>query len=1149
MKNILSVLTVVGLMLAGNSNIYSQSLEEGSFVIKRDKVLNVTYEGRPLIVRDRINYMEVFGYESFHKADKLIFTQKEDRAAINVIKEKSNALQYRKEVALDKDGMIELNVTMKLFPWKNTPDKPFITYSFYIPLTTLEGATWKALVGRMFAPKVTEGKITSCMPDGPVTGHGRTRYIAFQSDEVNLVFDFNPLGVQAFGDYCVWGEPVGAWGIERQGNYIRFSFGFYARFYGGVFAAKVLIREGEWDWEERHAHSSWHWAGATEAHHQFSFGTLDYPEGFTGADTKRYSPERGWGWEKETGLSLVSTNAKDIIKNCVFSPDGRENTFIVDVTPGIYVITLRIGNKERDTGPFDVYVNEERYVENIFVKRGEIERIIFATYIRRPENQIRIRFRSEKNWSVNSLVLQAVIYQTQDFAFDRGLWVVEGLFLPGGFCFTSSVKAAEEGLADFKPVREVLLPPDTDELDWRWHMRMASFTTSIAGNRNELNTYELIERRIKELKDAGHNTIIMSGLHFHHCFLHRWDMWTRNVKKIVEVAHRHGIKVVEHHDVPVIFYTGTGYHFLLEHLEWLQRCIKFDNVTLRIMCLNHPDFRRTYLARLEKFARETKIDGVMLDECQFAEKEFCGCPYCREKFTRDTGYVLPLYNSSEVFFNKESPLWIAWLEWRKKSIGDWWIDVRRTLDRVNPNISILIYATHGGLTHRWAPLHFGVCLLENARACDFLGTEIMSRNVLDSFRAVKAYRKIFSALGNHFNSPIFALVYHLHDANFAYFGWALCRMNRQTTWMMTIEGADMGKYMDWPYQMKNRYAESLADIAILFSAYSRDFGRMLPHAGEALGFSQTLTAAHIQHDFLLDGDITVEKLKEYNLLILPASGNMSEEQVEAVREFVAGGGNLIVSGHSSLFNEHGFGGENFQLADIMGVDYVKGFIRPPHYIQNKSDLSIVPSPVAAVRVRVRDSSKSKVIANIVDENGNYISPALVITGYGKGKSMYLASILGAPNREPESTAGRKWTFEKNEEIADLLIDIVKMAVDDSFLVRAVNIPERVLLTVYKQNYKGQEDVLVHLLNATGAKELEKGDIVPGRDDARKAFPELKGDLVFDIRLDNTIRKGFIVSPDYKERREIGIEKKQDGYYRITISREDLIVYAIVYLRF
>ena len=292
----------------------------------------------------------------------------------------------------------------------------------------------------------------------------------------------------------------------------------------------------------------------------------------------------------------------------------------------------------------------------------------------------------------------------------------------------------------------------------------------------------------------------------------------------------------------------------------------------------------------------------------------------------------------------------------------------------------------------------------------------------------------------------------------------------------------------------------------------------------------------------MDSDITAEKLGKYKVLILAASCCMSKEQADEVRKYVSAGGTLVASWHSSLYNEYGLDGSNFQLADVMGVDYEK-LIKGPLYIKRGSDT--VPYPLPALKVKLNNSTAG-VLAELLDRDKKPVSPAMVLNKYGKGKSFYLAAGLGQPNYELESSSGKKWTFEKNKELYDLLIDVVKKAEDDSFRLKEVNIPEKVLVTVYEQDYKGKKNVLVHLLNATGVN-MKKDDIVPGRDPERNAFPALKQDLVFDLKPGRRIQSGYIVSPDYEDKREIKIEPQSDGYYRITVPAKDLKTYSIVYL--
>lgn len=89
---------------------------------------------------------------------------------------------------------------------------------------------------------------------------------------------------------------------------------------------------------------------------------------------------------------------------------------------------------------------------------------------------------------------------------------------------------------------------------------------------------------------------------------------------------------------------------------------------------------------------------------------------------------------------------------------------------------------------------------------------------------------------------------------------------------------------------------------------------MLPHQG----WAQALLRARLPYR-PLHADHIDAWADEFSLLILPALGALSEEQVAAIRRFVAGGGALIASGESSLYDLWGERRSDFALADLLGV--------------------------------------------------------------------------------------------------------------------------------------------------------------------------------------------------------------------------------------
>lgn len=99
--------------------------------------------------------------------------------------------------------------------------------------------------------------------------------------------------------------------------------------------------------------------------------------------------------------------------------------------------------------------------------------------------------------------------------------------------------------------------------------------------------------------------------------------------------------------------------------------------------------------------------------------------------------------------------------------------------------------------------------------------------------------------------------------------------------------------------------------------FGRDEGHdrvMLPH----YGMTQALIRARVPY-LPVHADHIARDAGDLSVLILPNMGAMSEQQVQAVRDFVAAGGSLIASGESSLYTEWGERREEFALADLLGV--------------------------------------------------------------------------------------------------------------------------------------------------------------------------------------------------------------------------------------
>ena len=115
------------------------------------------------------------------------------------------------------------------------------------------------------------------------------------------------------------------------------------------------------------------------------------------------------------------------------------------------------------------------------------------------------------------------------------------------------------------------------------------------------------------------------------------------------------------------------------------------NENTRGYCLNNLAYGKSYRKELLRQVKEWDLDGLMIDEVYFYEPKFCACPDCRRKFTRETGLVLPMDETSPELFNNNSILWRAFQQWRIKCVGDWFVELRKEISAVKPNFSLMVY--------------------------------------------------------------------------------------------------------------------------------------------------------------------------------------------------------------------------------------------------------------------------------------------------------------------------------------------------------------------------------------------------------------------------------------------------------------------------
>lgn len=118
----------------------------------------------------------------------------------------------------------------------------------------------------------------------------------------------------------------------------------------------------------------------------------------------------------------------------------------------------------------------------------------------------------------------------------------------------------------------------------------------------------------------------------------------------------------------------------------------------------------------------------------------------------------------------------------------------------------------------------------------------------------------------------------------------------------------------------------VANVGIYYSNPTRIFYRNKTEEGdrfgtEIRGVETVLMENHIPHDFILDDQVSKERLQKYKIVILPNIRCMSDKEMDILKGYVRDGGNLIATYATSLYDAEGKERADYGLSELFGVRY------------------------------------------------------------------------------------------------------------------------------------------------------------------------------------------------------------------------------------
>jgi len=585
------------------------------------------------------------------------------------------------------------------------------------------------------------------------------------------------------------------------------------------------------------------------------------------------------------------------------------------------------------------------------------------------------------------------------------------------------------------------------------------------------------------------------------------------------------------------------------HPEWQIRSsdgyVSGDTSRFGTCCLNSP-YADMFHALVYEMVSKYDIDGLWVDMIGFYASD-CSCRWCREKYKAKTGYALP----AKIDWTDDN--FVKYVDFKFDTVSEYAKGITDAAHRAKPGISVALQSAG------WKrPMHVSTgnkyFALMDYVSGDFYSdraqTDVVCRLLPNLTENAPFEYMISRAPDLEYHTAIKDRSEILLQA----YTSLLCGGSFLFIDAVDPDGGlnesfyrDMGeirKELAPFFETVDYEAEVLRDAAVYinFDSFTsrvsegKNTARLSDDStipGRLGSLNTALMRAHIDYDILTEKNIN--ELGKYRVLIVPDLYRMSAGECEKIREFVANGGRLYISGASSALSKDGKNSGRFMLGDVIGAEYREFADRCPVYlapteagqkhfgffsekypamlpfavptVKNAADTAEVLAKITYPFTDCRNILRySSAISNPPGEKTDI--PAILYNRYGKGSCVYSCAPL-----------------EQSPVVCnyEILTSIIKSLLDETGGITLDCDESEYLEHVLRHNPKKRR-YTVSLLNYQNVKK-----IVP-----------LHG-IAFSVRLDTEPKKVYT-----KLGREVKWEKK-DG--KLFLHLDKLDIYDVMYIEY
>jgi hypothetical protein len=582
------------------------------------------------------------------------------------------------------------------------------------------------------------------------------------------------------------------------------------------------------------------------------------------------------------------------------------------------------------------------------------------------------------------------------------------------------------------------------------------------------------------------------------------------LRECLDEAKKHGLPIVAYCQVQYDTSTWNA------HPEWRMKDHEGKDIGGRL-CFNSGYLEYIKEVTAEMMAYE--IAGFHIDMLDFGFGLPCGCfcDTCRREFRKRFGSEMP----KGITWDEA---WDRLLRFRCDSNTRFCRELQAFIRSRRPDVSV-DFNYHGYPPFSWHP---GQLPAQHAANGDFVTAEGLPWVFGHNNPSLLALFMAGARPGGPVQGVTSRSVFDYHDFTVrptAEMTWEVLTYLAHGAQCTIVDKANYDGTLDRvAYQrMGEVFAEAqakreyfghraLAEVGLFYSSRSRDwYGRENPakYMAAFWGAHRALVQAHLPMGVICDEGLTLARLRDFPVVYLAGTAIVSESAAAMLDEYVTGGGNLLVTGVSGLYDRMGRLQANNTLAKLLGVELVKchlehsdNYVRLPGTLAGGEGaflLAGVPAdwpiltwgPVVACKAAGAQGLGELLVAHRTPDNPwswrmspkEVVGPAVFIHRRGKGTAIYVPCAVDA------AFVGDYRVPEHRNLIANL---VRRLNPSPPVVVEA---PRQVEIVVTRD--EARRRTLVHLLCFSAPATFAAGNFTEGR---RVLPPQMEEPIAYTARI-------------------------------------------------